>query len=115
MNDNDIIERLKYLRQEVDGIKNNNNIENFSSGSQTQSKMETLPKKPIMVLYSIVSIFVIYYSFLYLEPDFIKYEEVEDNSYFIKKKVSYFFLILYTAILWIILCLIMYYILFHIK
>lgn len=113
MNDNDIIEKLNYLKQEIDGIKNNN-IEGNKSAVSQSSLQQPLSKKVIMVLFCIVSPFVIYYSFLNLEPDFIIYEERQENSHFMKKSVSYFFLFLYTVILWIILCLILYYTLFFI-
>jgi hypothetical protein len=105
MTDSDIIEKLKYLRSQVDGIKNNN-----ENQKGTESKIQELPKTAIVVVLYIVLPFIIYYSLLNTEPEFIMYEVAQNNSYFMKKEISYLFLYLYTLVIYIILCLIIYYI-----
>jgi len=105
--DSDIIEKLKYLRTQVNGIKNNNDNEINSKGTTTTQE---LPKTTIVVVLYIILPFIIYYSLLNAESDFIMYEIPKENSYFMKKEISWFFLYIYTLVIYIILCLIIYYI-----
>jgi hypothetical protein len=109
--DSDIIEKLKYLRSQVDGIKNNNDNEINSKGTTTQE----FPTTTIVVVLYITLPFIIYYSLLNAEPHFIMNEIPKENSYFMTKEISYFFIYIYTILLYILLCLIIYYIAYRLE
>jgi len=110
MTDKEIIEKLKYLKTQVDGIKNNNSDENIIQ--KGTHKISDTQLKLMFAGSCILIPIIIYYSLLNVEADFIMYEIKEDNSYFMKREVSYFLLYLYTSIISIIICMILYFIIF---